>query len=114
METKTEVLLAKDYYVNYYGQMIDIKPSSNLLVLFISGSGYGDQSYWCSFTNTYKVYRVKQRTHGDKTELEEVGQLNGWNGTDGCGFKGVILEQEVGMTGVTCDNAFMHIFKRDK
>ena len=52
METETKIIEAKEYYINYYGGVIDIKPCDQLFVLSEGGSGYGDQSYWCTFNVT--------------------------------------------------------------
>lgn len=36
--------------------------NQKFFLLFVSGSGSGDQSYWCSFTTTYDVYEQNNGT----------------------------------------------------
>ena len=109
METK--IIKAEEYYINYYGKVIDIMPCDQLFILSEDGSGYGDQSYWCAFTHTYGVYRMIKKSYGK--ELERVGSLNEYSGTDGCGFSGEVMGQKIKMIDVICGMVFMHIFARD-
>jgi hypothetical protein len=107
----TNVLSAADYYINFMGRVIDIPElsSDRLYILFESGSGSGDQSYWCSFSTTYGVYRAKD--YG-KT-LERIGEIHEISGTDRKCFNGTVEGKAISLDGFTADSVFMKIFKRD-
>ena len=44
MKTTETTIATSDYYVNYYGQRLDIKPMRKIYGLFINGGGYGSGS----------------------------------------------------------------------
>lgn len=112
METKTDekVVLTADYYqvINSTRTPID-EYKGQLVIVFVTGSGYGDQSYWCSFSTKYDVYEL---TKWGK-EMQKVGEINEWSGTDGCGFKGQVKGQEIALEGVTADHVFKKVFHKD-
>ena len=113
METKTDVLLTEDHYqvVESRRAKIDTVRSGQLVIIQESGSGYGDQSYWCSFNLTYGVYELTKESYG--REMRRVGEINEWSGTDGCGFKGVVKGQEIALNGITADNVFTKVWHKD-
>lgn len=111
METSLKTV---DYYINHCGTVIEIGSLyDGLLILFVSGSGYGDQCMGdCSFSSSYAVYEADSL----KKTLTLCGTLN-----ESCGrsdaksykrFSGVIKGQEIKLDGFVADKVFKKIFAK--
>ena len=112
--TAVEKLNRKDYHINFCGTRIEI-PSyySGLVILFLSGSGYGGQCMGdCSFSSSYGVYRVKDN------DLILVGTANESTGRDDGKsykhFRAKIGEQTIELDGYTADDVFKKVFANEE
>jgi len=96
----------QDYYINYYGSMIDIKNTNKVLCLFTGGSGFGDGGADRVWSSSYDLYVAK------KDILEKVGSAHErGNGYDVyCQF--TIKGQEHTIQGFAVDSLFSKISKR--
>ena len=103
-----ETIKIEDYHVNYHGKRIDISElkSDKMYILFVSGSGYGDQTFYYSGSATYDVYRVTEYK-----VLTKVGTINENSSSDkGCNFTAKIDDYEFSAP-VNADAIFSKIFK---
>ena len=87
--TTTENLKAADYQIVYGGERNPLGYGNKIVILYVSGSGYGDQSYYCEFRSFYKVYRHEGR------KLIYAGTINEISGTAGNSFIGKIDDREI-------------------
>lgn len=94
-----------DYKIINGGQRNEIDAGSHLFIEYISGSGQGDQSYWCEFHSTYRVYRQKYNN------LIECGLLNETTGTDKNCFTGTIDGKEIASNFLSASDIFTRIEK---
>ena len=85
----SEILNAEDYQIIYGGERYQLGYGSKVVILFVSGSGSGDQSYYCEFRTTYKVYRHEGR------KLKYAGEIKEISGSAGNSFFGNINGKEV-------------------
>ena len=102
----TEVLNAEDYQIVYGGERYQLGYGNKIVILFASGSGSGDQSYYCEFRSTYKVYRHEGR------KLKFSGVINEISGSNGNSFIGKIDGKEVKCGSLCADELFTKIEKR--
>lgn len=82
--------------------------NSRIVIEFVSGSGCGDQSYWCEFTTTYRAYRQKG------TVLEECGRITERSGTDGNSYRGEIDGKVIACDFLGACEVFTRIEKATK
>ena len=101
-----EVLKAEDYQIVNGGKRHQLNYGSRVVILFVSGSGSGDQSYYCEFRSTYKAYWHK----GNK--LTYCGEINEISGTSGKSFFGKIDGKEIKCNFLCADEVFMKIEKK--
>ena len=104
-----ETINAKDYHVNYHGKIIKISElkSSKMYILFISGSGYGDQTFYYSGSSTYDVYKVT----GYDGVMSKVGTIIENSSSDkGSNFIAKIDDYEISAP-VAADAMFSKIYK---
>ena len=71
-----EVLNAADYQIINGGKRHELDYGGKIVILFVSGSGSGGQSYYCEFRSTYKVYRH------EGMKLRYSGEINETSGSD--------------------------------
>lgn len=101
----SEVLYSDDYRIINGGQRHSLDSGSKFVILFASGSGSGDQSYYCEFRSTYKVYRHEGR------QLRYAGVINEVSGSAGNSFIGKIDGKEI-KCDFCADEIFTKIEKR--
>lgn len=101
----SEVLYAEDYQIINGGKRHPLDHGSKFVILFASGSGYGDQSYYCEFRSTYKVY------WHEGSELRYAGVINEVSGSNGNSFIGKIDGKEI-KCDFCADEIFTKIEKR--
>lgn len=101
-----EVLKAEDYQIVYGGERYQLGYGSKFVILFASGSGYGDQSYYCEFRSSYKVYRHEGR------KLKYAGLINEITGSKGNSFFGNIDGKEIKCDFLCANEVFTKIEKR--
>lgn len=104
-----EKILSSEYYINYNGQVIDIKDSSKILCLFVGGGGFGDGGPDRTWWSKFELYR----TNDFGKSLTKVGEAseNG-NGYDvSCQF--TLEDQECNLNRIGISQLFNSIFKRD-
>ena len=94
-----------DYRIINGGHRDVINASGRIYIEFVSGSGCGDQSYWCEFRSTYKVYREK------RGELIECGTINETTGTDKNMFNGTINGKDISSDFLSASDIFTMIEK---
>lgn len=97
-----------DYYFNYCGQVIDIRPySKDVFILFKSGGGFGDGGADRTGWSTYDLLHV------DSGNLVKVGEgSESGNGyTKKCQF--TIGDTTHHIEGLFLDQIFKKIFKRE-
>lgn len=99
-----EILNSENYVIISGGTRPAIGYSDNkIFLLFVSGSGYGDQSYWSCFSSTYAAY---MHTDG---ELKLCGEIRSTNSTDGNSFCGTIKGREIACSFLSADEVFCKI-----
>lgn len=101
----SEVLNAEDYQIVYGGERYKLGYGSKIVILFVSGSGHGDQPYWCEFRSIYKVYRHEGR------KLIYSGSINEISGSNGNSFFGNIYGKEIKCDFLCADEVFTKIEK---
>lgn len=107
-ETK---LVTSEYYINYYGTIIDIYNTKKVLALFVGGGGYsGDMGQYYG-TDNYDLYMTESESFGRK--LIKIGTGHSYyNGYEhDCKFT-INNESPIEIKGMTIDNLFNKIFKR--
>ena len=109
-EILVETLKTADYYVNYYGQKLDIKPMGNIYALFTNGGGYGSGSNYDGYSkyDLYKPIGVLYK------EMVKVGTASVWY----CGYEldtkiELDGQQTINLSGIDLCSVFSKIFKRD-
>ena len=109
-ETTIATLKTADYYVNYYGQRLDIKPMTMIYALFINGGGYGSGSYYEGHSkyDLYKPIGVLYK------EMVKVGTASVWY----CGHEvdtkiELDGQQTINLSGIDLSSVFSIIFKRE-
>lgn len=109
-ETLVKTLKTADYYVNYYGQRLDIKPMNKVYALFTDGGGYGSGSDYDGYAkyDLYKPIGVLVK------ELVKVGTASVWY----CGYQvdtkiELDGQEPINLSGIDLDAMFLKIFKRD-
>jgi len=105
MET-AEVLKAEDYQIINGGKRHELDYGSKIVILFASGSGSGDQSYYCEFRSTYKVYRH------EGMKLRYAGVIMEISGSKGNSFIGKIDGKEIKCDFLSADEVFTKIEKK--
>lgn len=108
LASKSEKLKSSDYYINYYGHVINIQNTDKILCLHVSGGGYGggsDRTWWSKFD----LYVTSD--YG--STLEKVGEAGeSGNGCDvSCSF--TIKGNTHHFSGLSVTSFFNTIFKRD-
>ena len=106
MKATVEVLKAEEYQIVNGGKRHDLGYGNKIVILFVSGSGYGGQSYYCEFRSTYKVYR-----HEGK-ELIYSGEINDISGSAGNSFVGKIDGKEIKCDFLCVGEVFTKIEKK--
>ncbi len=110
-ETLVETLKTADYYVNYYGQKLDIKPMSKIYALFTDGGGYGSGSNY----DGYSKYDLYKPVGFLVKELVKVGTASVW-------YSGYEIDtkieldghEPINLSGIDLEAMFLKIFKRDE
>ena len=109
-EIPTETLKAADYYINYYGRVIDIKNTKKILCLFTGGSAFGDGGADRTWSSRYDLYVPNKQDFG-KT-LVKIGTAsesgNGYDVTSKFTINGVTHQFD----GMGAEEFFNTIFKR--
>jgi hypothetical protein len=109
-ETLVETLNTADYYVNYYGQRLDIKPMTKVYALFTNGGGYGSGSNY----DGYSKYDLYKPVNFLVKELVKVGTASVWyNGYDIDTKIELDGQEPINLSGIDLDAMFLKIFKRD-
>lgn len=98
----------EDYQIINGGNRDTIGTGDRIFIEYISGSGQGDQSYWCEFTSTYKAYRQKN------SELIECGVVHETTGTDRNMFNATIDNKQISSDFLNACQIFTRIEKRTK
>ena len=101
-----EVLNAADYHIINGGKRHELGYGSKIVILFVSGSGSGDQSYYCEFRSTYKAYWHKG------TKLTYCGEISEISGSAGNSFIGKIDGREIKCDFLCADEVFTKIEKK--
>lgn len=107
----TSTLTAADYYINYYGKVIDIQNTTKVLALFIDGGGFtGDMGQYYG-SSKYELYIPNKKDFG-KT-LVCIGKAEShFNGYEiSCTF--TLNDQRHDVSGLVVSNLFSEIFKRN-
>lgn len=105
MET-AEVLKAEDYQIINGGKRHELGYGSKIVILFVSGSGSGDLSYYCEIRSTYKAYRHEGMT------LRYSGEINEISGSNGNSFIGKIDGKEIKCDFLCVGEVFTKIEKK--
>jgi hypothetical protein len=104
---ETLTLNVTDYYVNYYGQRLDIKPMTKVYALFTNGGGYGSGSNYDGYSK-YDLYKFLVK------ELVKVGTASVWYNGQNIDTKIELDGQEpINLSGIDLDAMVLKIFKRD-
>lgn len=108
-KTAVETLNVNDYYFNYYGAVLDIKPMSKVYILFTNGAGYGSGSDYEGYSN-YDLYQPIKPLY---KEMVKVGTAsvshNGYEVSSKIEFFG---KSPIKMD-IDIENVFCKIFKRN-
>ena len=111
-EIVSETLKTADYYINYYGTVIDIKPTKKILGLFKRGGGFGDGGADRTWYSYYDLYVPNRKDFG-KT-LVKIGTAeehgNGYEVECKFTINGVTTKFD----GLSADQFFNTIFQRNQ
>jgi hypothetical protein len=108
--TQVKTLKANEYVINYYGTQFEIKNTTKVLALHVSGSGHTDRSGGYYGASMYELYIPNKKDFG-KTLIQVGHGLSNYNGGDvNCRYFLNGLEYHV--DGFDVDQLFNKIFKK--
>jgi hypothetical protein len=109
IETTIATLKTADYYINYYGQTLDIKPMTKIFALFTNGGGYGGGSHYYGESN-YDLYKTVKPLYDT---MVKVGTATTWYDGGKLSCRIILDGQEHVTMDVSIDNIMSIIFKRE-
>lgn len=95
----------KDFQIINGGFRSPLGYNNRILIEFLHGSGSGDQSEWCEFFSTYRVYKQLG------SDLVECGKIEEIDGSDRASFKGEVDGKPVSCDFLTASAMFTRIEK---
>lgn len=108
--TEIKKLVSAEYYINYYGKVIDIEDTNKILCLFVGGNMFGDGGADRVWSSSFELYIPNSKDFG-KT-LVKIGDANengnGYSVSSSFTINGV----KHNFDGLSADQFFNSIHKR--